>query len=1327
MKCSFSSPNLNHHPLAGGSWQLGISRKGWISLGWQPHPAWSLKRFMKLCHSLPLSKYTTNTAALRADCQLCSQRKLIRGIFFFFVLFFLSQTGAGQAITGTLVGTVRDITGLVLVGAKVSLVNQETGIIVHRICNQEGNYFFSYLPAGKYQITVAYEGFRTAVSLDNQVEINQVTRADFRLAPGQISEMVEVRGDSAQLQSENTSVQNTLQQPVVRSLPNINHNPFYYATLQANVVSQTLFNDTQSMESFGIGIDGRRAFTAFSINGGQPFTNDVLVDGISVLGSAWNEATVLTNAEGIQEVRTIVNNFSAEYGRGQGIVALRTKSGANDYHGSVLYRMRNDALNANSFANNAIGIGRGPFGVNYLGGSFGGPIRKKKAFFFASYEGLLHTDSIDYLETVPTPAQKKGDFSQTFVNMNGTPSRIRLFDPFNAHKVGPDLYQRTEIPLADLRNLPRGPDPFAVKIINYYPDPNRPPTGNPLYNLENYYSHAERSFHRNTINARIDYRWGERQSFYMNGGITQGGIQRPGPWGKQNPFNISYDSGNNFGAPVISDFNPYVAIGDTIVINPNMIADLRLGVNRVNTLFTTKNNVFHNYSAVGIPQEVQAIMAMPGTALDFLPGGFDPLGIAASCHKEEKQTNFNLVGSLTKTFQNLTVKAGVDFRTYLSNYTDPEEGSVMIDPGWSAQAGNFAAEFVTAKGANPPGGYNQTPDVAGYPLADLLLGAGSLRIAAARNTPISLAQKYLGLYVQNDWKVNDRLILNLGLRWDWQPGPTERYNRISSFDPNIATPYDTVGGFVFAGTGGASRHLWETDFSNWGPRTGIAYRIGRNWVLRGGFGISYSPSNTGYYSTGSFYGSDSFSASIQGRPYGSTPAGVPVGRWNESTVNPIFYPQGADPTNPALYGGSQEAKFPHQGYLNGRAYQWNFVVEKSLGTRWLLSAGYTASKGDHLAVARMPLAHKTLLPSELLQSWQAQYHKTGLDQGEESVVNPYNPTGTIHFRNQLGNSTIPRWLEASQFPLLGSQLVQQTIGFSRYDALILQANHNFSHGFQWMTHFTWSKSDDFTQTELGSNLQYSNWLPSIDLSRPENDKKVSYTDVPFRFLTLFLYELPFGRKATESAALRGWKAWAGGWQISGTVVFQSGSPIPIYGANNGSLNGRPTRIPGIPIQVPRELQHWYDGKTTVVLPSGRAITPGANTFLKYNPGAFQGAYIPNPNQPGQFMEDRYWYGTAAMTFSDIRGVGRNNCDLALMRSIAISESKKLEFSILLTNALNHTQFKANNFDLNLGSTNLDPLAPGHLALGQGTNGSYGTHDMSTYDPRQIEIQVVFRF
>jgi hypothetical protein len=278
-----------------------------------------------------------------------------------------------------------------------------------------------------------------------------------------------------------------------------------------------------------------------------------------------------------------------------------------------------------------------------------------------------------------------------------------------------------------------------------------------------------------------------------------------------------------------------------------------------------------------------------------------------------------------------------------------------------------------------------------------------------------------------------------------------------------------------------------------------------------------------------------------------------------------------------------------------------------------------------------------------------------------------------------------------------------------------------------MAHYTWSKSMDFTQTELGANLRYANWLPGLDLSNLKNNRMISFTDVPHRFLTTFLYELPFGARKRWSTGNSLWSALSSGWQLSGTILFQSGSPLPISGASDGSLNGRPDRIEGTSLEVPKELQRWYDGKTTVVLPSGRAITPGANTFLKYNADAFQGAYVPNPNHPGQFMEDRYWYGTAAMTFSNIRGAGRNNWDLALRRTIAISESRTLEFSALLTNALNHTQFKADNFNLDLGSTNLNPLAPGHLAPGQGINGSYGTHNMSTYDPRQIEIQLVFRF
>jgi hypothetical protein len=176
---------------------------------------------------------------------------------------------------------------------------------------------------------------------------------------GEIATTVDVVATAVALQTESATVQNTTSENLIGAMPNINHNPLYYATLQPGVVGRSRFNDTTNINSFGLGVDGRRFFSAISVNGAQAFSADIQVDGLSVQGSAWNEATIIPNQDGLQEVKTITNSYSAEYGRGAGIVQLSTKSGTNEFHGSAAYRARNEAFNANTFDNNARHVLRG--------------------------------------------------------------------------------------------------------------------------------------------------------------------------------------------------------------------------------------------------------------------------------------------------------------------------------------------------------------------------------------------------------------------------------------------------------------------------------------------------------------------------------------------------------------------------------------------------------------------------------------------------------------------------------------------------------------------------------------------------------------------------------------------------------------------------------------------------------------------------------------------------------------------------------------------------------------------------------------------------------
>src|SRR4030095_2805898 len=238
-----------------------------------------------------------------------------------------------------------------------------------------------------------------------------------------------------------------------------------------------------SVSPFGMGVDGRRQWSAVGVNGGGAFTNEIQLDGLPGMGGGYNEAAVVPNTEGLQEVRVISNNFSAEYGRGQSVISMSTKSGTNTFHGNGAYMLRHQGLDANTFANNAQGIPKRDFRVDDAGGSIGGPVLRNTLFFFSSYHVLRNDQETTSLLTVPTALERVGNFSQTFIrDENGNPVPARLFDPFNVTQINSDLYRRAEIPNAIIPNT----DPFAVRMYSYYPLPNRTPED--VFNTNNFES-----------------------------------------------------------------------------------------------------------------------------------------------------------------------------------------------------------------------------------------------------------------------------------------------------------------------------------------------------------------------------------------------------------------------------------------------------------------------------------------------------------------------------------------------------------------------------------------------------------------------------------------------------------------------------------------------------------------------------------------------------------------------------------------------------------------------------------------------------------------------
>jgi hypothetical protein len=281
----------------------------------------------------------------------------------------------------------------------------------------------------------------------------------------------------------------------------------------------------------GVGYQDRQAMSAVRINGGQMGSNDVQVDGVSVLGAAWHETTIVPDRDALQEVRVTTNTFAADLGNGQGLISMITKSGTNQFHGTLRYRLRNEGLNANGLNNNLRGIARPKYRLDEGGGTVGGPViipklynGKDKLFFFTSYNRLSHSFPVVYQGRVPTELERKGDFSQTMVADNsGRPVNAQNFDPFSAvpYQGSPTVFIRTPYP----GNRVSNPGKYGLKLLGSYPLPNNPPTD--LFGNNNYMFRGSAPVVRQSFASRVDFHPGSKHSIYASGGFSSGSIAQP--------------------------------------------------------------------------------------------------------------------------------------------------------------------------------------------------------------------------------------------------------------------------------------------------------------------------------------------------------------------------------------------------------------------------------------------------------------------------------------------------------------------------------------------------------------------------------------------------------------------------------------------------------------------------------------------------------------------------------------------------------------------------------------------------------------------------------
>ena len=922
-----------------------------------------------------------------------------RGIATLLLGLALSSISYAQIRSATITGTVRDASQAIVPDVDVVVTQQETGFVTTIKTTASGSYTAPYLPAGTYTLAVTAPGFTAYKQTGIGLGVNETVRVDVDLKVGATEQTIEVSAQAAQIQTDSSTVQGAIESQVINVLPNPTDNPLYYALLQAGVAPRTASGDTTSLNSFGVGGVGRRQWSTLGVNGGRAYTNDIQLDGLPVMGGGYNEAAVLPNTEGLQEVRVIANNFSAQYGHGQAILSMSTKSGTNSYHGQGDYTLRNEALMANNMYNNANAIRRPPFKVNEFGGAVGGPILKDKLFFFSSYHYLRHNRGTTSLMTVPTPAEAQGDFSHTLIrDANGSPTPALIFDPYSVTQLGPDLYQRAAIPNAIISN----PNPYALKMYSFYPAPNRTPDD--VFNTNNFQASTITAVRRQSLNNRIDYKRG-MHSFYGSGGLFYGTITTPRAFGKA-PLNDA--------SAITKDKNPYGQIGDTIILNPTTVVDVRFGFNRIWTqIYAGNHSGFDSalYDSFGVPQNIRPLFAMSGAAPVINPNGFGGgsgggsnwTGLTDGLYGShlEQQSNYNLTGSITKAHGAWTHKAGVEARDLQSNYTDVEEAAAQLPAMWFHSGGNFNFQYTTANGG--VASQNANNNQKGVNAAALFLGAPSWWVRPGNNVTPAFSQKYFAIYSQNDWRATSKLTLNLGLRWDLQPGPTERYNRMSSVDLSVKNAFGYQGAVVFPNVNGYGRSLWDTVYNNWGPRFGIAYQVSSNTVIRGGYGLTYLPSNSGYFASPVDYGTSSFSSGTMQQPYGPSPSGVPAFHFWDNTM-PLNIAVGANPSAPSIYGVS-ENKFA-RNFRNGMAQQYNVFVERTFARDWFVSVGYSASHSSNLMNRAYNVNSLQVIDPSVLASWRTQYiaNNGTTNPASVQIPNPYQPTSgsRLGFTGDLG-------------------------------------------------------------------------------------------------------------------------------------------------------------------------------------------------------------------------------------------------------------------------------------------------------------------------------------
>lgn len=1221
----------------------------------------------------------------------------------FAIALLLPSLLSAQAYFGTVSGELTDSSGAMVPDAKILLTDQQKGFSFTTTSDSNGRYLFRSVPPGVYVLAAEVKGFEKIGSKPFNVDINQNATTNLSLKVAGATQTIQVQAQAQAIQTEDAETGQVVNRKFINDLPLISRNVVDLTSLAPGV--------TEMDDQCGASCTG----TNFVSNGSRGSTSDILADGASVTNSEPNggitAATYLPSPEAVEEFKVEQTNFSAEYGfSGGSVVNLITRSGTNSFHGSGYDFVRDQSLDSNNWFNNHYGVPIPQLRRNNYGGTFGGPLIKNKTFFFFDYDGLRANTLGSSQAGVPSAAMRTGDFGEVCTSQGGTfdtnglcsvPAG-QIWDPYlrtydstaggpvamNANAFIPFNNIATyaspgnpNVPNAIQANVPGNLiDPVAMKMLSYFPKPNI--QGNGIY--DNWIGSGPNHSNNDQFDIKVDHRFNDKNMM---------SVKYSQQWSSSTSFNCF----GNFTDPCQGGPNKTTAhlfaINDTHTITPTLLLNTTLGFTRGAWHIDAYNpqGVNDPLGTLGFPPYlgVNGFKGVPAIFIgQYFSAGYTSIGTDPYGNYRLGQDTGQLTSTLDKVHGPHEIKFGFDGRIHQINYiqtnaplgffTFNEHGSDACPSGIESCGGDAMASFLMGQMTQGCGGN----------------GCGTYYEIQTR--PATTNYQY-GFFALDNWKVNPKLTLNLGLRYDVTLPRTDRYNRQNWFDPNATSPlaggsltYDSPvtgqpvtmelkGGEVFATS--AQRKNYVTDWHDIQPRFGFAYQFAPKMVVRGGYGIYYGQSRSGVTGVVPF-GNAGFNQYTYAVSTYQNDGATPYLHLSNPFPNGLIQPAGSS------LGLMNDVGFGANGPLRTLAQNrtpqeqsWSLGVERQFPWNVVLNAEYIGKKGTHLPFSGTSYGYMHLGP------WIESLPVNGPDPNNPcatftvSCVNSYvnNPFASVITdpNSTLSSPQVQYAQLLEPYPQFTSVSTDaQMIASSIYHGLQLLAEKRFSNGLQFLATYTWSKSiDDSSQAD--DNVTWLGSFSSLqDPNKPWVERSLSTFDIPHVIQLSYSYDLPLGRNRLLGGNMPRWAdALIGGWKTNGIWRIADGRPLTFTVADGVALptyGGQRPNLVGAPRKASHDIVDQY--------------------FADIN--VFQ--------RPAD-----YTMGNAPRAYGGLRSPWSFSTDLSVAKLFAIREAMNLELRIEAQNAFNHPVFGTPNTSFD------DP--------------SFGQISYTSIGPREVQLAIKFNF